>query len=222
MNLLDIQKPNRFEFTTGISEFDAHIDFGYNQIISICTDESMLSTQLLHFLAKKGAEQSRWVWYFDVRGNFDQKLYGIPNYLLERISVLRASNTQHLAQTVGILPDTSLILVDNFNMIYHPANQDQYVSAAMRIFCGLRDHGATIVFTEHMNGMTEKFPTAKFEDVYHRIFLYPRETSWPYYPFSLDITKCGRGVSEPRQLSKLDFEIQRDSDYHKYFIQRYP
>lgn len=221
MDLIDILKPKRSEFTTGIPEFDANINIADNRIISICTDESMLSTQLLHFLAKKGAEQYRRVWYFDVGGNFQPELYGIPSDLAARISPLFASSTHDLAQTIGQLTDRPLILLDTLNMIYHEKNQDKYVESAIRILEGLRSNDATIVLTEFTNGVTGRAPTAPFEEIYDRVFLNSRDEMHPHYRFSFEITKCGRGIAEPITLSKFDFQIPRDSDYHKYFVQTY-
>ena len=211
-------KPRTNQSLIGIPEIDAHIDLTARGIVAVCSDNSMLSTGLLHFIADESVLKKEFVCYISVNGHFSAQTY--PLKYAPAITVAFTNTLRKIGYVFRELPKGSLIIVDDLGSIISKNNNEKYIER----FCDLCseykfDKEFTILFSEHVNGVTERPQTDIYGQIDYRIKFESSQTTARNHQRRFQVMRSDRILAERNwKFFVSDHGTNIDNDY--FF--RYP
>lgn len=214
MNLSKYLINSKSQFTTGIDVIDQNIDIGKPSLISLCGDNDMVTTSILHLMTERSVCNGRPAFYVNAAHAFEAELYGIREDALERITRFESNSCSDLAILCEEVPENALVLYDNLAAAYGAEKPEEY----MREFFATgevmkRNKRVTFVFAEYFQGHNDE----------------PLSTSCKRLDFRINIRTIQRDVRSethemtifsgggPRQICTERFVIPRNHAYHRYF-----
>jgi hypothetical protein len=224
MNLASILNPSPPKLRCHIPEIDKHLNLDHNRLVGICSQDDMLTTAFLHYVAGQTAMNGDHVLYVSASGELSKNLYGLTEEMSARISACLTNDPENLAKMANELENFDLIIYEALGSSYYETDPDKSISRTLLALKNIHDiWSGTILFAEYPDYGGEP-QSKKYMGVSARIHFRVDDLKPPYENFTFMVEKCGT-KSSPSVFSGSHsiFIPKRPVGYsrHQFFFHTY-